>query len=123
MLFRSLYELEKQWPEYSSSTTMISRPEYLRRRDGLSHPVVEDARRWVADQTCLWAEKYLGKSAMNEAKDWVSSYLAWDVQRLQEHKQHHVHIYNDETEEKEPLQACRRKDNPKLCKADFPRTG
>ena len=70
----------------------------------------------------MWAESYLDESVRKEAQEWVASYLHWDVQRLQEHKQHHVHIYNDETKEKEPLQACRRKDNPKLCKADFPRT-
>ena len=38
------------------------------------------------------------------------------------YKQHHVHIYNEETGEREPLTACRQKDNPKLCKLDFPRT-
>ena len=37
-------------------------------------------------------------------------------------KQHHVHLLNEETQEREPLQGCRRKDNPKLCKANFPRT-
>ena len=36
--------------------------------------------------------------------------------------QNHVHIYNEETKEREPLQACWLKDKPKLCKADFPRT-
>ena len=43
------------------------------------------------------------------------------VQLLQEHKQHHVHTLNAEGE-RVPLTHCRRKDNPKLCKADFPRT-
>ena len=41
---------------------------------------------------------------------------------LQLRKQHHVHILNTETGVREPLTACRRKDNPKVCKADFPRT-
>ena len=29
---------------------------------------------------------------------------------------------NEETGEREPIQGCKRKDNPKLCKADYPRT-
>ena len=41
---------------------------------------------------------------------------------LQLRKQHHVHILNPEKNVKEPLTACRRKDNPKLCKGDFPRS-
>lgn len=44
------------------------------------------------------------------------------VQLLQEHKQHHVHIWDEEAGERIPLTHCRRKDNPKLCKSDFPRT-
>ena len=36
-------------------------------------------------------------------------------------KQHHVHIYNPATEQREPLTACKRKDNPKLYKGDLPR--
>ena len=41
---------------------------------------------------------------------------------LQLRKQHHVHILNPETGTREPVTACRRKDNPKLCKGDFRRT-
>ncbi len=36
-------------------------------------------------------------------------------------KQHHVHTLNDKGE-RVPLTHCRRPDNPKLCKGDFPRT-
>ena len=36
-------------------------------------------------------------------------------------KQHHVYLLNVDTQVCEPLAACRRKDNPNLCKADFPR--
>ena len=40
---------------------------------------------------------------------------------IQEHRQHHIHIPNEKGE-RLPLTHCRRKDNPKVCKADFPRT-
>ena len=36
-------------------------------------------------------------------------------------KQHHVHLLNVDTQVREPLAACKRKVNPNLCKADFPR--
>ena len=35
---------------------------------------------------------------------------------------HHVHILNEETKERMLVMHCRRKDNPKLCKSDLPRT-
>ena len=31
-------------------------------------------------------------------------------------------VHNVETKEREPLPACRRKDKPKACKSDFPRS-
>ena len=58
---------------------------------------------------------------MLENKQWLKEYLT-DVQRVQEYKQHHVHPVNLKTGKREPLTACRRKDNPALCKGDFPRT-
>ena len=54
-------------------------------------------------------------------KQWLKEHLDIHVQLLQEHKQHHVHIWNEDTGERMPLTHCQRKDNPKLCKADFPR--
>merc|ERR1711986_35285 len=44
------------------------------------------------------------------------------VQNVQEHKLHHIHILDETTGERMPLTHCRRVDNPKLCKGDFPRT-
>ena len=57
---------------------MISRPQYLTQREG---PEAR-AREWIEEQ----------------AKQWAKEYLENDVQALQKYKQHHVHIYNDETE-------------------------
>ena len=58
---------------------------------------------------------------VDEGKQWTKSFLP-DVQRLQEFKQHHVQPMNSETGERELVTGCRRKDNPDLCKGDFPRT-
>ena len=57
----------------------------------------------------------------NDAQ-WTAKYLSDDVNALQMLKQHHVHLLDEETQEREPLQGCKRKNNPKLCKANFPRT-
>ena len=54
------------------------------------------------------------------AKEWLRSHLR-DTRELQLQKQYHVHVFNEETRQREPLQACRRKDKPSLCKGDFPR--
>ena len=56
-----------------------------------------------------------------EGRRWLEKYME-HVQRLQELKQHHVHLPNAETGEREPLTHCRRPDNLKACKADFPRS-
>ena len=97
-----LQELEKEWPEYVKHNRMISRPEYLMQREG---PGLR-TREWIEQQAMRWAHDYLEE----------------DVQALQQYKQHHVHVYNDETQKREPLTACRRKDKPDECKAEFPRT-
>ena len=56
-----------------------------------------------------------------EGSAWLKAYLHTDVEELQRLKQHHVHMVNEKTNEREPLAACRRKDNPKECKSEFPR--
>ena len=60
-------------------------------------------------------------SLHEEGKTWLHKYLHEDVEQLLIVKQHHVHLRNLDTHLREPLGSCRRKDNPKSCKADFPR--
>ena len=56
-----------------------------------------------------------------DGQTWLDAYLHKDVEQLQQMKQHRVHLLNVDTQVREPLAACRRKDNPTLCKADSPR--
>ncbi len=58
---------------------------------------------------------------IRNGQQWCKHYLTQDVQQLQEHKQHHIHLPNEQGV-RVPLGHCRRKDNPKLCKSDYPRT-
>ena len=58
------------------------------------------------------------KDFVAEGSAWLKDYLNTDVEELQRLKQHHVHIVNEKTNEREPLAACRSKHNPKVCKSD-----
>ena len=62
------------------------------------------------------------RCVMKEVKRVLHSYLNEDVEQFQMMKQHHVHSRNPNTNLREPLGVCRRKDNPKLGKAEFPIT-
>ena len=73
------------------------------------------ARTYVSDQA-----KENKTALQDEGKTWLQKYLNEDVEQLQMMKQHHVHLRNSVTELREPLGAYKRKDNPKLCKADSP---
>ena len=57
--------------------------------------------------------------SVSEGKAWLQDYIHADVEKLQKMKQHHVHLRNPETNVREPLAACRRKDDPTQCKANF----
>ena len=62
------------------------------------------------------------QSLVEDGTAWLAEHLEQHVQSVQEYKQNHVHLYNEETKSRVPLTHCQREDNPKLCKADFPRT-
>ena len=94
---------EQTWPEYKDSTAMVDCPRYLRSQ--APGPALADVEGCSTDDGARWLESYLT-----------------DVQGLQEFKQNHVHPINLKTNQREPLTACRRKDNPALCKGDFPRS-
>ena len=73
------------------------------------------SRTFVSDQ------KAESKASLHEEwKTWLHKHLHEDVEQLQMMKQRHVHLRNPDTNIREPLGACKRKDNPKLCKAEFP---
>ena len=56
-----------------------------------------------------------------EGRAWLKQHLEEDVEPLQMMKQHHVHLRNPEMNKREPLAACRSKENQNLCKSNFPR--
>ena len=98
---------EAVWPEYKDSTFLVTIPKYLQEASSSSNTL---------ENTCTLSDNIV------EGQAWLDTYLHDDVEQLQQMKQHHVHLLNPDTQIREPLAACRRKDNPSLCKADFPRT-
>jgi hypothetical protein len=70
--------------------------------------VREEGRRW--------------KTIARSWKGLAGVYRCHELKESQERKQHHVHISNEESKEREPLQGCRREDNPRFSEADYPRT-
>jgi len=100
-----LGKIESEWPEYASDTVLTSCPAYL------SAGACADRDRCVSRE-----------ESQKEGRKWRKDYVDTDVQRLQERRQHHVHIYSEQTKQREPLPACRRKDDPNKCKSGYPHT-
>ena len=100
-----LEEHETAWPEYKDSTFSNQIPPYLH----------------TTPRTFVSSHQHESKILRHEeGKAWLHSYLHEDVEQLQIMKQHHVHLRNFNTNLREPLGACLRKENPELCKAEFP---
>ena len=66
--------------------------------------------------------RYQSDSKM-AATEWKRAFLEADVEELQKHKQHHVHLPAEHPGgPRMPLAHCRDPKDPELCKAGFPRT-
>ena len=98
---REEYEDLNGWEKERRESTERAWPEY---RDSVS---------------LVSSRQYLKSDIDSTA--WLDAYLKVHVQNIQELKQNHVHTVNGKGE-RVPLAHCRRADNPKKCKGDFPRT-
>ena len=105
-LEQQLDKHETAWPDYKDSIVLATIPAYLQEPSG------DDVKLHDTDQ--------LPDNIVKGPKR-LDTYLHEDVEDLQQMKQHHVHFLNVDTHVREPLAACKRKGNPNLCKADFPR--
>lgn len=109
-------------------------PAYLRFKQHVCREEYEDLRGWQEERQvpteAAWPEyrdsvalvscrRYLRSNT--DGTSWLDTYLKDHVQSIQEMKQNHVHTLNSKGE-RVPLAHCRRADNPKRCKGDFPRT-
>ena len=106
-------EVESAWPEYRATTKLLETPAYM-----LESAAGETHRQKIgatSPQSTL-------KSRLQRGKDWLTQYLEKHVQQLQEFKQHHVHIWDDDKKEYVVLEHCKSKDKKNECKSHFPRT-
>ena len=66
-------------------------------------------------------QTYSTERMHKSARIWLKKYLQ-NVQRRQEMRQNHVHVWNDKKKCKMPLTHCQCSDDSSKCKAGFPRT-
>ena len=106
-------EVESNWPEYRETSTLLEVPAHtLEGSMGDPHGALGG----TTSRRSFWAAR------VQCGKQWLRQHLFVHVQRLQEMKQHHVHIWNEEKKEYEVLNHCRSKDKKNECKSHFPRT-
>ncbi|HIE71391.1 MAG TPA: hypothetical protein EYP98_15145 [Planctomycetes bacterium] len=112
---------EEAWPEYADSLELVSTPAYLSARLTASPGELGGTSSGGGGSSAQARPQASAERVVAEGRKWRREYLFEHVQRVQEMKQNHVHTLNDKGE-RVPLTHCRRPDNPKLCKGDFPRT-
>ena len=106
-------EVETDWPEYRCKTELLETPQYtLELPVGASHGKQDGAPPHPSSL----------KKRLQHGQAWLRQYLHRHVQRLQELKQHHVHIWDEKTQEYVVLEHCKSKDKKNECKSHFPRT-
>ena len=111
----------EQLRKYSDYTAHVSRtiycePEACRAKQ----KEVEDGWPEYRNSHLMLSRPAYQSDLLLDANDWSREYLARDVEQLQMHKQHHVHI-PDAQGVRRPLEHCKDPKNPEACKAGFPR--
>ena len=102
-------ETEKAWKDqYENSTDLIDTPKLLLTRSSRL-------------DRCRAIGAGPSKHSYKIARAWLRQYLQ-NVQRRQEMRQNHVHVWNDKKKRRMPLTHCQCADDPTKCKAGFPRT-
>ena len=117
-----LLKKEAAWPEYKHTASLLLFPQYMTRDNMSTTFPAQDGPRRIAPVVSRTAEVPASLSDVEEeGRLWQGQHQR-HVQNVQEHMLRRIHILNETTGERVPLTHCRRVDNPKLCKADFPRT-
>lgn len=93
--------MESKWPEYSDEVALFETPAYI-----TSQAPIE--------QTGL-------NKRLQEGKQCLRHFWGLHVQKIQELKQHHVHVWDEDKKEYAILDHCRSKDMKNQCKSHFPR--
>jgi len=111
--------VESAWPEYRTNTKLLETPAYAVDKFVDTH--VEKSKA-APSQTQATPETNATKTRLQRGQAWLHQYLHRHVQSLQEMKQHHVHIWDEDKKEYVVLEHCKSKDKKNECKSHFPRT-
>jgi len=115
---KPLLELLRKYSDYSA---------HVRRMIYCDPETWQEKRQEVEDEwpeykqsTLMLSRPKYQKNHLMDAMAWRTAYLSEDVEALQMHKQHHVHMM-DKKGIRQPLHHCRDPKDPAKCKAHFPR--
>lgn len=106
-------KVEQEWPEYKTRTTLLETPGYTLKSSAEVYERHE--RRRPTSNNNVWKR-------VQEGGKWLRNYLFQHVQQIQQLKQHHVHIWDEEKKEYMVLEHCKVKGEKNVCKSHFPRT-
>ncbi|CAK9075903.1 unnamed protein product [Durusdinium trenchii] len=113
-----LLELLRKYSDYSAHVTrkVYCDPEsWTEERDAVEAQWPE----YRGSSLMLSRPSYQSDAAM-PAPEWLAAYLSEDAEALQKHKQHHVHV-PDDNGKRQPLDHCRDPKDHTKCKSFFPR--
>ena len=115
----TMLELLRKYSDYSAhvSRKVYCDPEEWQER---KQQQVEDQWPEYKQSTLMQSRPGYQQDRRKPAAAWRMAYLSEDVEALQQHKQHHVHIV-DSKGVRQPLNHCRDPKDPTKCKAHFPR--
>ena len=107
--------------KYSDYTAHVQRRIYCNPQDWHSYKQAAVEEEWpeYKASTLMLSRPRYQLDHVASAGEWARSYLAEDVEALQMHKQHHVHIPDAEGVRR-PLAHCRDPKDPMVCKAGYP---
>ena len=116
---KAMLELLRMYSDYSAH---ISRKVYERPEDWEEEEQIKIEAWWPEYKlsTLMLSKPNYQSDKRMAAAEWRMAYLSEDVEALQKHKQHHVHIM-DGKGVRQPLNHCRDPKDPSKCKAHFPR--
>ena len=128
--FMTLSELQRSGPKamleqlrkYSDYSEHVSRKVYCDPEGWAARKRAVVEAEWPEYKTSalMLSRPAYQQDSTAEAGPWKSQYLAEDVEDLQQHKQHQVHL-PDKNGLRMPLAHCRDNQNPSKCKSGFPR--
>ena len=117
---RQMYEDLPEWKERQEETEQAWKNQYEGNIDLIDTPTMLTKLSSRLDR-CRAMNSAPSERSRKLARKWLKRYLQ-NVQRRQEMRQNHVHVWNAKKKCKMPLTHCQCSDDYTKCKAGFPRS-